>query len=207
MPLAAVVDVAESGWGMSCVGHCGRFGADPAAAINSSPLPGTIAAMSQLYVEGWAPEYGSPYETDETLADEGKVDESVEIDGVWSPISGVDDGIGRIVFVDGVRRIDARLTLDEPDGPIPGICGSFGVGAVAWDRDTPRAEFTELLVDRLAVFGNGRGAPVPPDSQIVYRSESVPDTDPGMLIQRFHGAMRKAEAVLVGAARPVGASL
>jgi hypothetical protein len=152
--------------------------------------------MGQLYVEGWAPEYGSPYETDEALADSGKVDDTVEIDGPWSPIPGVDDGIGQIAFVDGVRRIDARLTLDEADGPVPGICGSFGVGAVVWDRNAVRSEFTDLRVDRLAVFGNGQGAPIPPDAQIVYRSESIPETDPGMLIQRFHGAMRKAEARL-----------
>ena len=75
--------------------------------------------MAQLYVEGWAPEYGSPYETDEALADEGKVDESVEVDGPWAPSTGLDDGVARIAFVDGVRRVDARLTIDEPDGPVP----------------------------------------------------------------------------------------
>ncbi len=152
--------------------------------------------MGQLYVEGWAPEYGNPYETDEALADDGKVDESVEVDGPWSPIPGEDDGVGQIAFVDGVRRIDARLTIDEPDGPIPGICGTFGVGAVVWDRDDRHSEFTDLQIDRLAVFGNGQGAPIPGGSQITYRSESVPETDPGVLIQRFHGAMRKGEARL-----------
>ena len=32
----------------------------------------------------------------------------------WAPIEGGDDGVDRIAFVDGVRRIDARLTLDDP---------------------------------------------------------------------------------------------
>ncbi|MDJ0925978.1 MAG: hypothetical protein QNJ77_15610 [Acidimicrobiia bacterium] len=153
--------------------------------------------MGQLYVEGWAPEYGSPFETNEDLADAEKVDETVEVDGPWSPVSGVDDGIDEIAFVDGVRRIDARLTLDEPDGPIPGICGSHGVGAVIWDRTARLADFTEIEIDRLAVFGNGHGAPIPvASSRVVYRSESVPESDPGFLIQRFHGSMRKAEARL-----------
>ncbi len=154
----------------------------------------TIAAMGQLYVEGWAPEYGSPIEADDALADQDKVDETVEVAGAWSPIPGVDDGVERIAFVDGVRRVDARLTIDEPDGPVPGICGTYGVGAIAWDRRTPRSEFIEMQIERLAVFGNGQGAPIPGDDQIVYRSESVPDSDPGMLVKRFHGAMRKAEA-------------
>ena len=58
------------------------------------------------------------------------------------------------------------------------------------------SEFAEMQVERLAVFGNGQGAPIPTSGPIVYRSESVPDSDPGMLIKRFHGAMRKAEARL-----------
>jgi hypothetical protein len=150
--------------------------------------------MGQLFVEGWAPEYGSPYETDDALADEAKVDETVEADGPWVPIPGVDDGVDRIAVVDGVRRIDARLTIDEPSGPVPGICGSYGVGAVVWDRAATSSVFAEIQIDRLAVFGNRAGAPIPADGPIVYRSESVPDSDPGALIRHFHGAMRKAEA-------------
>ncbi len=152
--------------------------------------------MGQLFVEGWAPEYGSPYEADDALADEGKVDESVEADGPWVPIPGVDDGVAEVAIVDGVRRIDARLTIDEPAGPIPGICGSYGVGAVIWNRPEARSAFTEIQIERLAVFGNGAGAPIPADGPVIYRSESVPDSDPGALIRHFHGAMRKAEARL-----------
>ncbi len=114
-----------------------------------SAAPVTIAAMGQLFVEGWAPEYGSPYEADDALADRDKVDETVEVDGPWAPIAGVDDGIEVVALVDGVRRIDARLTIDEPGGPIPGICGSYGVGAVIWDRVRPASTFGEMLIERL----------------------------------------------------------
>jgi hypothetical protein len=153
--------------------------------------------MARLYVESWAPEYGSSFESDPALADEGKVDETVEVDGPWLPLPGHDDGVTRVAFVDGVRRIDARLTLDDPDGPVPGICGTHGVGAVLWDRLQRRSCFQRLHIDRLAVFGNGKGAPVPGGTdRIVYRSESVPESDPGALIQRFHGSMRIAEARL-----------
>ena len=153
--------------------------------------------MAKLYVEGWSPEYGSPFDPDDGLAEPGKVDEAVEVDGRWSPIAGVDDGVARIAFVDGVRRIDARLTLDDVAGPIAGICGTFAVGAVCWDRTVPRSEVEHERIERLAVFGHGRAVPVPvAGPQLAYRSEAVPDVDPQALIQRFHGAMRKAEAVL-----------
>ena len=153
--------------------------------------------MGRLYVEGWAPEYGSAYETDSALADADKVDEEVEVVGVWEPRPGHDDGIEVVAFVDGVRRVDARLTLDDLDGPVPGICGTYGVGAVCWDRSNRRSQIEHARIERLAVFGNGRAAPVPvAGPRISYRSESVPDSDPGVLVQHFHGAMRKAEATL-----------
>ena len=153
--------------------------------------------MTQLFVEGWAPDYGNPYEADDDLADPDKVDETVENPGKWEPIPGVDDGIEQVAFVDGIRRIDARLMLETDGGPVPGICGSFGVGAVMWDRSIPRSHVMHARIERLAVFGHGVAAPVPAaDSTIRYRSVSVPDQDAGALIQRFHGAMRKAEGVL-----------
>ena len=70
------------------------------------------------------------------------------------------------------------------------------MGAVIWDREARVSEFAEIQVERLAVFGNGKGAPIPADGPLVYRSESIPDSDPGLLIKRFHDAMRKAEARL-----------
>ncbi len=153
--------------------------------------------MARLHVETWAPDYGSPYEQDIGLADQERVDEGVEVAGHWDPIDGTDDGIAAVAFVDGVRRIDARLTIDDPAGPVPGICGSFGVGAVVWDRSARMSEVVRTSIQRLAVFGRGRAAPVPVASpQLAYRSEAVPDDDPGALIQRFHGAMRRAEGAL-----------
>ena len=198
MPLAAVVDH-HFGLGLlrhrSIVVDIERVRGPLAAIVSEAAC--TIAAMGQLYVETWAPEYGSSFETDDALADASKVDETVEVDGPWAPLAGTDDGVDKVAFVDGVRRIDARLTLDEPEGPVPGICGSHGVGAVVWNRSERRSDFADIQIDRLAVFGGGNGAPIPVASpQIVYRSESVPETDPGVLIQRFHGSMRRAEAGL-----------
>ena len=163
----------------------------------SYPLT-TIAAMARLYVEGWSPEYGHPTEPDAGLApDEEKVDESVEVAGPWEPLPGADDAVPVVAFVDGVRRVDARLTIDDPEGPVPGICGSFAVGSVLWDRTLPRADVRDVVVDRVAVFTHGKGADIPPAGpQLVYRTEAVPDTDPASLVRHFHDGMRRAEAAL-----------
>ncbi len=113
--------------------------------------------MARLSVEGWAPECGAAVEPDEALSPaEGA--EEVDVEGrPWRPIPGRDDGVAVIAFVDGVRRIDARLVLDDPErGPIPGVCASFGVGAVLWRRDERRAEVIEPVVERLVLLLHGR---------------------------------------------------
>ena len=151
----------------------------------------------QLHVEGWAPEYGASVETlDDLTPSEGSVDIAVE-DRPWAPIDGNDDGVPVVAFVDGVRRVDARLILDDPAGPIPGICGSYGVGAVLWHRSEHRAETVDVTIGRLAVLANGRHADIPPAGHALsYRTESVADDDPAALVRHFHGAMRLAEARL-----------
>ena len=153
--------------------------------------------MGRLHVEAWAPDYGSPFEIDGSLLDDAGVDEAVEVVGRWGPIDGVDDGVERVAFVDGVRRIDARLTIDSPVGPVPGLCGSYGVGAVVWDRTLPASAVEWSSVYRLAVFGGGQVPLIPIASlQLVYRSVSVLVNDPGVLMQRFHAAMSEAEGQL-----------
>ena len=152
-----------------------------------------------LYVENWAPEYGAPIEHDPSLApSESVIDASVETTA-WEPIipdPSVADGVDSVCFVDGVRRVDARLTLDEPEGPIPGLCGSLGVGATHWDRTVPKSTFGNVKIERLAVIGSGRKIDVPPAGNLSYESVSVPGDDPSELVRHFHNRMRKAEAVL-----------
>jgi hypothetical protein len=153
--------------------------------------------MTRLHVEGWAPEYGASVEPDESLSPaEGSVDVTAE-DRPWEPVPGVDDGIPVVAFVDGVRRVDARLVLDAPTGPVAGICGSYGVGAVVWRRQERRSTIERPAVHRLAILSGGE-SPVLPDLPlgIVYRSMAVPDDDPAALIGAFHDAMRRAEAQL-----------
>jgi hypothetical protein len=151
--------------------------------------------MARIFVEGWAPEYGAPLDPDETLAPaEGSVDEVVETER-WEPRDGVDDGVERVAFVDGVRRVDARLVLEDPvAGPVPGLCGTFAVGAVHWDRTVPRAEIVHELVERWAVLAGGRHEVFPPVAlDPPYATTTTPDHDPQGLVRTLHTAMRRAE--------------
>jgi hypothetical protein len=153
--------------------------------------------MARLHVEGWAPEYGAAVEPEDALSPaEGSVDTDVE-ERPWEPIPGADDGVPIVAFVDGVRRIDARLLLDDESGPVPGICGSFAVGAVVWDREVPRSEVVRAQVVRMALLGEGNAPSLPPlPPWLEYHASSVPDDDPASLVRSFHDAMRRAEAEL-----------
>jgi hypothetical protein len=115
--------------------------------------------MARLFVESWAPQYGAAVEPDDAFS---PADGAVEVDvegRPWRPIPGRDDGLPTVTVVDGVRRIDARLVLDDPErGPIPGICASFGVGAVLWHRAERWSEVVEPAVERLALLLHERVA-------------------------------------------------
>ena len=151
--------------------------------------------MARIFVEGWDPAYGTPLDpTDELSPSEGSVDASVESDD-WSPIEGVDDGVDRIAFVDGVRRIDARLTLDDPvHGPTPGLVGTFAVGAVVWHRPEQRSEIADIRIERWAVLAGGSGEQMPPvDLEPDVGTTRTPGDDPSLLMMTLQSKMRDAE--------------
>jgi hypothetical protein len=154
-----------------------------------------MPAMARIVVESWSPEYGAPLDPDESLAPaEGSVDDSVET-GDWIPRDGIDDGVEAVAFVDGVRRVDARLTVDDPEaGPVPGICGTFAVGAVRWDRLARRSEVVHERVERMAVLTGGRSERFPSVALVPpYGTTTTPDHDPAGPIRVLHSAMRTAE--------------
>jgi hypothetical protein len=105
-------------------------------------------------VDAWAPDYGTSRE--EQLQEASRpVDVGVEVrPDRWGPIT-PDPAVrpaGSVTFVDGVRRIDARIWIGEPDGfDRPGVCATVAAGAV---RCVPgRATVDEVRVER-ALFSS-----------------------------------------------------
>lgn len=82
-------------------------------------------------VESWDPDYGSQSEADLIDSTEN-VDPSVELaTDQWRPLLPDVDPAPDILFVDGVRRVDANLWIDR-DGQFPGfaLAATFAAGAV-----------------------------------------------------------------------------
>lgn len=92
-------------------------------------------------VDGWDPGYGTSLEIDGSAETVRDVRTDIEVAAArWAPVSArVLPLPTATVFVDGVRRIDARLWIDEPDHDhperpateaSPALCASYAAGAV-----------------------------------------------------------------------------
>jgi hypothetical protein len=105
--------------------------------------------VGRIFVETWDPDYGSSFAHEELESSAAEVDPFVEAPREsWKPIPPEPGSLftERIAFLDGVRRIDALVWLEEPDGRFrPGLCASYAAGVVAIGD---RAEIRRIDVRR-----------------------------------------------------------
>jgi hypothetical protein len=84
-------------------------------------------------VESWDPGYGSAIESLDLDQAKEAVDAAIEVNPAgWSPIApDTNTPIPAVVhFVDGVRRIDARVWIEHDGVSRPGVCATVGAGVV-----------------------------------------------------------------------------
>ncbi len=83
-------------------------------------------------VETWDPAYGSSGDDANLEPATQVVDASVEVPvDKWQPITPDPDGApSSVLFIDGVRRIDSRVWIDEGELARPGLCATVAAGAV-----------------------------------------------------------------------------
>lgn len=101
------------------------------------------AGQSKFTVDPWDPGYGLAFTAD--LDDDGPAESTANIDvdfelpaGQWQPLDPTsgEDGLSRaVVFLDGVRRIEARVWLHSQMQPAPGVAASYAVGLVRCDGE------------------------------------------------------------------------
>jgi hypothetical protein len=107
--------------------------------------PANVGAQKMRYtVDGWDPAYGVSLELEEYLQ-ESTADVVLDLElpaSEWHPIDARADVAppGAMLFVDGVRRIEARVWIDVPEdageagvGPGPAteaLCASYAAGVV-----------------------------------------------------------------------------
>ena len=153
----------------------------------------------KLRLDPWPVDYESSFFVEE-LQDESDEKVDTTIDGPWQAIPpGKYEQPDLILFVDGVRRLEARVIVADDSGKIiRGAFGSIGVGAVRVTGAT--AAFETLFVKRYLVIGSGV-EPEPEtieigNSEVVFEPYSAPESGPLAPIIGLQNRMREEEALL-----------
>ena len=113
----------------------------------------TIAPAVSFSVDPWDPGYGMAFgeEMDGDALQESSAELNLDLElpaDQWRPLTPA-TGLtipATVLFLDGVRRIDARIWVHGPDPqPAPGIAASFAAGLVCCNGS---ARITDVAVER-----------------------------------------------------------
>lgn len=153
----------------------------------------------QFRIDPWDAEYGgsSVFEGFDAEAAES-VDLDVESPASdWAPVApGEVQGYDKLVFIDGVRRIDARIVALHEGQIVHGLLGSYGAGAVGIRGSS--AAILRQEIGRLAVVGSGLSPPIQVTvrDDLQYRGMSCEGTDSKAPLDTLQREMRIAEATI-----------
>ena len=150
----------------------------------------------RVRIDPWDVNYGTelPLElSEEAVAEEVRLDVELHPDD-WTalpPRSGTRPG--KLIFIDGVRRIEVRLIIRDGDAICYGAFGSFAVGSVSVKEGT--ATFGELRTSHVAAIGSGRSliAPIVVSDGLTYDPFASDSAEPDAPLRVIQDRMRKAE--------------
>lgn len=152
-------------------------------------------------IDPWDPSYGGSVETELEPSDV-VVNADIEVRaGDWAPVTApADAAVGTVLFVDGVRRIDARVWIVDDHGDVEaGVCASYGAGVV---RAGERAEIVAATVGR-GLFSAARGVrPIPTRyPEVTYHPYAAADGSAESLWIAIQTQMAREEVEMAAVAR------
>lgn len=154
-------------------------------------------------VDPWDPSYGSALEQ---VLDPSEVVVNADIEVAsddWQPIDAPDGPDARaevVLFVDGVRRVDARVWIEDDVGGVePGVCASYAAGVV---RAGEQAEIVAASVGRGVFSASGAIRPIPTRySEVIYTPHTAGDSTPEALWLAIQDQMSRREVEMAELAR------
>ena len=156
--------------------------------------------QTRLLLDPWPAEYESPFQIDE-LDEEGQANVDATVEGItWQAVEPREQCRPEpIHFVDGVRRVEARIIVDDNSGRIiRGLFGSAAVGAVRVVHN--EARFEHIRVMRYLVSGSGvsleTAALTVGNTQLTFEPYSVADSAPTAPLFGLQYRMRIEETVI-----------
>jgi hypothetical protein len=156
-------------------------------------------------VDPWDPAYGASVESE---LGQSAIEAEVEIEvpaEQWAPrdpppATAIPEAI---VFVDGVRRVEARAWIEEGDTAVPGIFASYAAGAVRCDGV---AKVVDPLVGR-GVFAPGDALADVETRHGRFVAHPADDATPQKLMKTLLAAMADLEVQVAERARRAGDEL
>lgn len=144
-------------------------------------------------VESWAPEYGIAADPDAIEEASDRVDASIERSlGQWEPLAPTAGTTPELIlFVDGVRRIDARVWIHDGDRSHIGVCASVAAGSVVCSAD--RARINETRVKRGLFAAGESGASPIITRHATYEYRPTTGDDPNATYVAIHEMMTALE--------------
>jgi hypothetical protein len=153
--------------------------------------------MVVLRADPWMPDYGMGFDVSVEESPLPQADPFVETEDWSRPIHPAPAAPDPLWFVDGVRRVELRLLAEEKDRRVPGLFGSYAVGAVRCDG---RAAFGEHRVARAVVVGGGilaeRAEVACGSATLCFEPVSDASVDPNQPLARLQDLMRESENAL-----------
>lgn len=152
-------------------------------------------------IEPWSAEYGAPVEAGTLEPSDAAVDVAVELKPeAWRPLR--PDGTVAppecVEFIDGVRRIEARVWITDDDGTTRmGICASYAAGRVRCAGTSAQVARTEV---RRGLFAPA-GTPALDTRVGPWPVRAVASDDIEKLKQGVQERMAELERELAGATR------
>lgn len=144
-------------------------------------------------VESWDPAYGSAVESLDLDQAAEAVDADIEVESAnWSPVSPHASlpTPTEMWFVDGVRRIDARVWIEHDGVARPGVCATVAAGAV---RTQPgRAEVIHPTLMR-RLYADPEGAEAIATRFGTYGLVACDGASPEAVYLAIHGQMTELE--------------
>jgi len=164
----------------------------------------------KLRLDPWAAEYNTAFHADTSVEAQANVDTAFECSD-WHAIRPHDAETmwEDLFFIDGSRRIEARVLLEEDAAQVAfGALGSYGVGVVSCcaRRSRPATFLCEpehLLIRRVCALSSGHThaafeirATVSCLGELKYTVLETQERDPDAVVRRVQGEMLETEKKL-----------
>jgi len=150
----------------------------------------------EFAVEAWDPDYG-------TGGDAGGLDASTDVVDMtierppdqWSPINPDASEGGTAYFVDGVRRIDARIWVNDNGRSLPGSCATVAAGSVMCSPGA--ASLHDLAIRRVVLTPPTEHASEIRTDYGTYEHVTIASESPEDLYLGIHEEMTRLETDVV----------